>query len=253
MRLRFAEIGSGAPLFLLHGLFGSGDNWAFIARRLAGRFRCVLPDLRNHGGSGWSGPFTFRDMAADILETADGLGLRSFAVLGHSLGAKAAMTCALLAPDRVMRVAAADMAPRAYEGGDLLRLARIMQRLDLSRLRSRADADAALAAEVPDPSVRGFLLKNLREGDGGMVWRLNLEAIAGSFSALSAWNEDGRVFPGPALFLRGEKSGYVCDDDMPGARKFFPAAEFVTVPEAGHWVHADNPDFVVRAMEEFFA
>ncbi len=251
MKLTVRDIGGGPSLFLLHGLFGSGDNWVFVARRLEDRFRCILPDLRNHGGSGWSGPFGYRDMAADILDTADGLGLDRFHVLGHSLGAKTAMALALMAPGRVERMGAADMAPRHYDGSELLRLAGLMMSLDLSRLRSRREADAALAPEVPDPAIRGFLLKNLREEGEGFSWKLNLQALRDSFPGMAAWEESG-TFTGPVLFLRGEKSRYIRDEDLPEARRFFPRAEMVTVPGAGHWVHADNPQFVIHAVARFF-
>ena len=223
-----------------------------IARGLAGRFRCILPDLRNHGGSPWSGPFDYRDMAGDVLELADSLGIGRLRVLGHSMGAKTAMTCALEAPGRIEAVAAADMAPRAYEGDFLSRIIDTLLGADLSKAGSRSDADRILAENIPQAHIRAFLLKSLGDENGSLSWRLNLPVLRESFGDLSGWAEDGKTFAGPALFLRGENSPYITGGDEIVIRGFFPSARVVTVPGAGHWIHADNPVFVIHSIEEFF-
>jgi pimeloyl-ACP methyl ester carboxylesterase len=252
MKLYFREMGQGGPLFFLHGLLGSGDNWLFIARKLACRFHCVLPDMRNHGSSPWSAPFTYREMADDVMELADSLNIKQFSVLGHSMGAKVAMTCALVYSDRIEALISADMAPRRYSGDDLKRIVNVLYASDLSGLRFRADVEALISGGVPQAHVRAFLLKSLAERDGKFSWKFNLESIRDSFGNLGDWTEAGTVFQKPTLFLAGERSRYLGDEDYPEIRKFFPGAGIVTVPEAGHWLHTDNPRFVIQSIEEFF-
>ena len=252
MDLFYHEAGEGAPLVILHGLLGAGDNWLSVARGMKSRFRSFLPDLRNHGSSPWTGAFTYDDLAADVLAFADSLGLERFYLLGHSMGGKAAMRCALAAPERIGGLVVADISPRPYRD-DLKALVESMLGLDLARVRTRGEADEALRlAGVAEPWVRSFLLKNLASKEGGFAWKCNLEAILASFGSIADWTEDGFApFGGEALFLRGEKSKFIPEEDFPAIRRAFPRARIVSVPGAGHWLQADNPEFVIRELEEF--
>lgn len=253
MKLHFREYGSGSPpLLILHGLFGSGDNWHTIARRLEKGRRVVAADLRNHGQSPHSELFTFPAMASDAAELLDHLGISTADVLGHSLGGKVGMELALSRPGLVRRLVVVDIAPKSYAPHNA-DLKDAMLELDLSSIRSRRDTEERLAARVPDRTVQLFLLKNLiHEGDGSFRWRINLDGIARNFSETGAPIAGRRRFEGPVLFLRGELSDYIDPTaDRPLIESLFPNARLQTVNGATHWVHADRPEEVVAAVEEF--
>jgi esterase len=251
VRLNFQTEGTGFPLLIVHGLFGSLDNWAGVTRRLAAASRVFALDLRNHGRSPHSDDFSYELMAADLIEFLDDQNLEHADVLGHSMGGKVAMLLALRNPHRVRRLIVADMAPRAYAPAHLEILA-ALRALNLSSANHRGELDAALAPAMPDTAVRQFLLKNVgRDHQGRFRWKLNLEAINNHYHRLNQAIESNRPFPGPSLFLRGGRSDYVLDGDLGSIRRLFPNARLVTLPEAGHWIHADAPVDFLRAVEAF--
>jgi esterase len=255
VELAFREVGAGPPVVILHGLLGSSRNWQAIGKELGRRYRVILPDLRNHGASPRSPAMTYPAMAADLVALLDRLGLAEAAVVGHSMGGKAAITLALTRPERVSRLVVVDIAPVDYGGRGFLDYIRALQALDLALLRRRAEADAALAPAVPDPAVRAFLLQNLGfEGDRPR-WQPDLESLSRSMATITgfpAWLA-GRRFAGPTLLIRGELSSYVTADGVAACRAHCPGARLMTVRGAGHWVHADAPAIVVGALERFLA
>ena len=255
MILHATARGEGAPVALLHGLYGQSGNFATVQRRLAAGGRRVLAlDLRNHGASPHAPAMGYPDMAEDVLETLRAAGVLPCALIGHSMGGKVAMWAALAAPAAVARLLVADIAPVAYahatEHGDYLAA---LAALDLRPGLTRAAADAALAARVPDAKVRGFLLQNFVPGDPPR-WRIDLAAIAAALPQLVGWPEDvtGR-YDGPTLFLSGARSDYVRPEHRPAIRALFPHARFATLRDAGHWLHADDPDGFVAAAAAFLA
>jgi esterase len=258
VRLAATEYGaeqSGAPpLAILHGLFGSGRNWASIAQRLAAHRRVICFDLRNHGASAWAGGMQYGEMAEDVLAMLDERGYRRAALLGHSMGGKAAMVAALRDPDMVERLVVVDVAPVAYPPRHLA-LVRAMRALDLSRIQRRAEADQLLAPAIPDPGERGFVLQNLVFEDGPARWRLNLEAIERAMPVLVGFPAlpDNAVYRGPALFVAGGHSDYLLPEHEPAIRRFFPEARFERIDNAGHWVHAEQPAAFLEIVEPFLA
>ncbi len=238
--------GTGAPLVLLHGLFGSAGNFGVAQRRLAQDRRVVALDLRNHGSSPHAAAMDYPTLAHDLIETMDALGLSSPAVLGHSMGGKVAMAAALLHPGRLGRLVVADIAPVPYDA-HFRGIGTAMQAL-IPGL-SRSQADAALAATIPEAALRGFLLQNFRPGTG---WRIGLDQIVAALPSIEGWNVTGS-YPGPALSILGERSEYVLPEHRPRLRALFPAIRFTTLPDAGHWLHADAPDAFVAAVEKFMA
>lgn len=251
--LESLEFGAGRPVIILHGLFGSARNWATIARRLGESRRAIALDLRNHGGSPWTDAMDYPAMAADVRDAIAPFG-RS-AVVGHSMGGKTAMTLALLYPGLVERLAVVDIAPVAYSGrhhGDYIRA---MRGLDLSHVSRRAEAEAGLKAGIPDPALRAFLLQNLVIGEtGGPGWRLNLAALERALPDIMGWPEDllaGRRYDGPVQVLAGERSDYVHPEHHDRIRAYFPRAEIVAVPAAGHWPHAEQPEAFLRLLQPF--
>ena len=253
MILRAVEAGAGSPVVLLHGLFGQAANFGAIQKRLAqrgdgGSRRVIALDLRNHGGSAHAPSMRYADMAEDVLETLRGLGALPCAVVGHSMGGKVAMSVALEAPAAVSRLVVADIAPVRYQSGFRAYIDAMIA-IPLRPGLTRADAEAVLAPAVDDPRVRGFLLQSLRLG-AQPVWRMGLAEIGAALADIEGWEspEEG-AYAGRAVFLAGERSDYLRVEYRPAIRGLFPGARFVTLRDAGHWLHSDNPSGFVAVVE----
>ena len=244
--------GEGPPALVLHGLFGSGTNWRTIARRLASRLECHLVDQRNHGRSPHARGMAYPALAADVLAYLDANRLDRAGFIGHSMGGKTAMTLALSAPERVRWLVVADIAP-APSPSDHRPILDALRALALDSLASRAEADAALARSVPDLGLRQFLLQNLVRGDGGLRWRIDLEAIAEALPDLTGFppTAPGAVYEGPTLFLRGERSDYLTVRHESRIGALFPRASIDTIAGAGHWLHAEQPIAVAERIARF--
>jgi esterase len=251
MILHAHTAGNGPDLVLLHGLFGAGRNLGVIARGLAARFRVTTLDARNHGASPHAADMRYESMAVDVAETMAARGIARSAVCGHSMGGKIAMTLALSRPELVGRLAVLDIAPVAY-GHEHLGYIEAMRSVDLHPGLTRQAADAALAAAVKEPALRGFLLHNLVLGETPH-WRLGLEEIAGAMNDLVGWSDPvpGASYDGPALFVTGANSSYVPASAHGAIRARFPRAEIATIADAGHWLHAEKPQAVITVLEAF--
>ena len=234
-------------MVLLHGLFGSARNLGLLARALAASHRVLSMDLRNHGESGHDPAMDYATMAADVAETMDALGVPRAAVAGHSMGGKVAMELALQAPDRVSRLVVADIAPVPYTS-HFGAFTRAMMAVPPTATRN--EADAQLAPDVPDAAVRGFLLHNFRPGLG---WRVGLAEIAAALPQVETWPGTGGVFTGAALFVTGARSDYVLPEYRPAILRLFPAARFVSIKDAGHWLHAEQPAAFNATVTPFLA
>ncbi len=235
-------LGSGPALALLHGLFGRGRNLGGIARAVSARWRVISLDMRNHGGSPHGAAMDYVSLASDVIETLARLQALPAALLGHSMGGKAACAAALLHPGEVSRLVVADIAPVAQGHGNAA-VAAALLRLDLAPGMNRAAADAALAGWLPDAGMRGFLLQNLDFSAAQPKWRLGLAEIAAAMADLEGWPEAlaGRRYDGPARFVLGGASDYVRAADHATVQALFPRAGFATVAGAGHWLHTEKP------------
>ncbi len=255
-RLRTQLVGVGRPRFaFLHGLFGRGRNWSGVAGALAEQGHAsVLFDLPNHGGSDWTNEFGYLQMAdAVAAEIESRLGSAARLILvGHSMGGKVAMLLALRRPDLVDGLVVIDIAPAFSESIDgFPRLVAAMAAVELDRIHSRGDAEAVLAERIAEPGVRQFLLQNLRSRPR-WHWQPNLGLLSAHLPEIAGWPDPGPVtYPGPVLWLRGERSDYVRPEHEPEMRQYFPAVELQTVADAGHWVHADQPQAVIAALLAF--
>lgn len=252
---RFGE--AGDPLVIVHGLFGSARNWQAIAKRLAGSYRVFAVDLRNHGESPWAPTMSFAEMADDLRAFLDTHKLAEATIIGHSVGGKTAMTMALEHPERVDRLVVVDIAPVAYDHSHLA-LVHAMQEVDLGGTRRRADVEERLAARIADAPTRLFLMQNVVTRNGSLAWRINLEAIAAAMPQLTDFpDEAGHEYDGRVLFVRGERSDYVDATHQDAIFALFPQAEFAVIDNAGHRVHAEQPDpFLARVrtfLESSFA
>ena len=235
---------SAPPLIIAHGLYGSARNWGVIARRLADRRDVVAMDMRNHGDSPHLPTQSYPDMAADLAEVIESIGT-PVDLLGHSMGGKAAMQLALTRPHLIRRLIVADIAPVAYTH-DQTRHVQAMSGLDLARITTRAEADAALAERVDDPALRAFFLQSLDLRHKPPRWKLNLPVLAAEMPGIVGWPGTEGRFDAPALFLTGADSTYVLPQHREDIRRLFPKARFARIPGAGHWLHAEKP----REFEE---
>lgn len=248
--LYFETLGSGPPVLILHGLFGEGSNWHFIARDLSRKYKVFLIDLRNHGKSFHSDHFNYQVMADDLMEFIQHQGLHMVSVIGHSMGGKTAMEFAFRNPDVVHKLVVVDIANKAYQPIDD-NIINALCSLDVSKISRLKEADVQLKKGISDQSLRLFLLKNLKSRNGdGYRWQINLNAIRNGNRSLSR-EVSGRPFSKPCLFVRGEYSQYIMDSDWTTILAYFPCAELVTLHKAGHWVHIDAREAFVAAVEKY--
>ncbi|UOW01535.1 alpha/beta fold hydrolase [Agrococcus sp. SCSIO52902] len=239
---------TGSPVVFCHGLFGQGRNWMQIGKALADRHRVTLVDMPNHGRSPWTERVDYAEMADAVAATID----EPAALVGHSMGGKAAMLAALRHPERVERLCVVDVSPVSYRSSDEFRgFMDAMLGMDLAAIASRPDADAALAPAVPDPGIRAFLLQNLQRDGEGWRWLPNLEVLRRDLDALRGFPETDAVYEGPVLWIAGADSGYVRDEFRDEMESRFPRVRRVTVKGAGHWVHSEQPAVMTGLLERF--
>lgn len=251
MKLNFRKSGQGEPLIILHGLFGSADNWLSVARELENDYTIYLLDQRNHGDSGHSDEWDYQVMAEDLEEFMDEHGIEKAHLLGHSMGGKTAMTFALEHPEKVDRLMVVDIAPRYYpvHHQDILDG---LNAIDMDQLRSRKEADDILAEYEKEKSTRQFLLKSLgRDDNGKFIWKINLPVITEKIENVSQAIDSDKTFDHPTLFITGANSRYVQDKDKGDIEKYFPKSNIIKIKNAGHWIHAEQPEAIIRTIQAF--
>jgi esterase len=243
--------GSGPPLLVLHGLFGSGGNWRGIARELAATHSVFCVDLRNHGGSPWADSMDYLEMADDVLQLIERLGLDRPAVMGHSMGGKTAMALALRHPGRVGRLIVVDIAPVPY-ADTLTPFAEAMRSVDVVAAASRAEVQRRLLHSVSDRDVVPFLMQNLVTRNDHFDWRLNLLGIGAAMPQLCTFPSAllGARFTGPLKVIAGADSDYVAQHDGSSFRPMFADIEVEVIDDAGHWVHADQPAAFLASVRQ---
>ncbi|MEJ8859850.1 alpha/beta fold hydrolase [Variovorax robiniae] len=249
LAMAFEALGSGAPVVILHGLFSAGRNWTHFAQLLAADYRVYLPDARNHGASPWASSMSYPDMALDVrLFIEDKHMLRPF-VVGHSMGGKTAMALALAHPQSVAGITVVDTAPEFYANQFSAYMA-AMQGLDLATTRARRGIRDTLADQLNRGASVEFQLRNLRSQRERFDWRMNLLATAARMRELCGFPASlhGARYEGPALFISGAESDYVRPESRASIRALFPNAEFKGVIDAGHWVHADQPEALLADL-----
>lgn len=234
-------------LLMVHGLFGSARNWRAIAKRMSAALHVVTVDMRNHAGSFHSDEMTYAAMAEDLAEVIQQIGA-PVAVMGHSMGGKAAMVLAMTRPQLISKLIVADIAPVTYTHDQTPNID-AMEALDLSILQKRSDADAALKAHLDDPGLRAFFLQSLSFDGDRPAWLLNLKALRRSMPDILAFPEMSAQFAGPSLFVTGAQSDYMTPAHKTVTRRHFPAARFVAIKDAGHWLHADQPRAFVATLQ----
>lgn len=253
MKLFFRQTGeSGTPLVILHGVFGSADNWLTVAKVLGERYRVFTVDQRNHGRSPHSHEFDYEVMAADLHEFITDQGLENPVVIGHSMGGKTAMQFAMTYPAAWSKLVVVDIAPKFYPIHHD-RILTGLNAIDLTTLENRQQAEDILARYEDDPGTRQFLLKNLYRDSatGRFGWRLNLDVLTRDIHLVGSELTGLHITTKPVLFLRGSESSYVLPEDERDIRRIFPNARIETIANAGHWVQADQPEAFVAAVTGF--
>jgi pimeloyl-ACP methyl ester carboxylesterase len=252
MELFYKELGEGEQsIIILHGLFGSSDNWQNIGKVFSERYKVYLLDLRNHGRSPHSDTFTYEAMHEDVQEFIEQHQIKQPIVMGHSMGGKVAMHVALSYPHSISKLVVVDICPKYYPVHHD-RILEGLSSIDLSKISSRQEADEQLSKFERSYTVRAFLLKNLyRNEEGKFAWRLNLAVIHSQIENVGEAISTDQVFERPVLFINGAKSDYINQEDTDLIHTFFPGAVVETIVDAGHWVHAEKPDEFIAVTNNF--
>lgn len=264
MKLFSRHIGNGWPLIIVHGLYGSSDNWLSVAKRLEKHFSIYLIDLRNHGNSPHSPNHSYEAMALDLNEFIEDNHIEKPILVGHSMGGKVVMQYGLMYPNKVQRMVAVDISPLSSINSHHKRhifeehqsIISILQHLPLETINNYKEADTLLSEHITSERLRGFLLKSLSRKQHGFKWKFNLEVLAeqigsimNGFDINNPTHINQKSFP--ILFIKGNESDYIDDDDLDAIRLFYPESEVTRIDNAGHWVHAEQQEQFVAVLMEF--
>jgi len=265
LNLHYRLYGSGPKLIILHGLYGSSDNWITIAKQLQDHYTVLLPDLRNHGASLHTSTHSYDDMVGDLAQFYEDTNTKDAYLIGHSMGGKVAMRFAAEHPDMVNRLMVVDIAPKNYLAGSgsfkHIRqhemILELLENPDLSQFHSRKELDDYFSQRIKEETVRLFLLKNIHRSHGGVFeWKINAPVLRGSFKSIVSetdysWFEERiPITTYPVTFVRGLSSEYVSDGDWPSIRRIYPDAKLVDFEGAGHWLHAEQPSKLIATILE---
>lgn len=251
MKLHFRILGEGKPLIVLHGVFGSSDNWQTVGKEFAKHFKVYLVDARNHGKSPHSDDFNYDLMAEDVIELMDDERISGTHLLGHSMGGKVAMNIAIKYPGRVQNLIVVDIAPKHYPPHHK-QIFEGFRSVDLASLKSRKDADDQMAEVIANIGVRQFILKNLdRDADGKFKWKLNLDGIEKGANEVGHEIEGNVQFNDRTLFIAGGNSDYILESDRAHIHALFPKADIKRIEGTGHWVHAEKPNELKDMVLDF--
>lgn len=265
MELFYRDIGKGFPVIILHGLYGSSDNWVSIANRLGEYYRIILVDQRNHGNSPHDISHTYSDLADDLYLTVRKLELQKFFLIGHSMGGRAAMQFQTLYPNFVEKLIVVDVAPWSYSGNnpwfrksfnEHKSIIQGMLNLPLANLQSRVEADRELSIQIPAEKLRQFLFKNLkRDKNGRFFWSINLSALEKNLEGMILGVDvDVRVVQDlDILFIRGGESDYIPNERLAEINEIYPKAQCVTIDKVGHWLHAEQPEEFIKVVLGFLS
>lgn len=265
MKLHTRILGHGPDLIILHGLYGSGDNWLTTGRQLAEHYRVHLPDQRNHGNSPHDARQSYQEMVSDIIGYMADHHVVSPILLGHSMGGKTAMWLSILHPEALSKLIVVDISPVGYARMTIpsrvidhhLNIINAMRTVDLASLKTRKDIDRELSVYIPDDRIRQFLTKSIhRNKDGSYQWKINVEALGNSLPEIMQGIDIEKYAPlvnadMPVLFIKGELSDYIPEEDIPEIKKLYPKASVETMFDSGHWIHAEKPEAFLSVVNQF--
>jgi pimeloyl-ACP methyl ester carboxylesterase len=260
--LNFRTFGSGPNLIVLHGLYGASDNWLTIGKKLQAYYTVYLVDLRNHGRSPHFSSHTYSDMAEDLKIFFKEVNIKKATILGHSMGGKTAMMFAADYPEYIEGLIIADIAPKDYStdsekshGIIHHKILSLLDGLDLFDISSREEIDLYLSKDIPSQSLRGFLMKNIRRSKTGIFeWKINVPVLKKYLPEIIKevnpdFFEDRKpILSYPITFIRGINSEYLTDNDIPVIKDIYPNAKIIDIKNAGHWLHAEQPEKFIEAI-----
>lgn len=251
MQLNYKVSGEGHPIIILHGFLGSLDNWQSLAKELSAQYKVFLIDLRNHGKSEHAEHHNYMLMENDVLEFMNEQNISSAHILGHSMGGKAAMFFAVQNPERVDKLIVVDIGPKYYPQHHQTILS-ALNSVDLMKISSRQEVESHLMAQLNDSGIVQWLTKNLkRESGESFSWKFNLTGLTKEVENIGEALREDAYFSNPVLFIRGGKSPYISDEDIDLITSVFPFAKLATIPQAGHWVHAEQPEEFLATVLSF--
>lgn len=250
MGLNYKSFGEGEPIIILHGLFGMLDNWQSFGKALSEEYRVLLVDQRNHGKSFHSDDFSYQLLAQDLKMFMEELELSQAHIMGHSMGGKTAMAFASRFADFVKSLIIVDIAPKEYRGGHETIFTAILN-IDIDTVASRKEVNEQLMKSIPNEGVRLFLMKNLtRNPKGGYRWKANFKALHDHYPSIMGGDSIDK-FDRSSLFIKGENSDYILQEDESQIRALFPKALIAEVKGSGHWVHAEKPKELLKIVRQF--
>jgi pimeloyl-ACP methyl ester carboxylesterase len=251
IELNYKEFGQGNPVIILHGLFGTLDNWQTIGRQLGEHFNVYTIDQRNHGRSPHTDDFNYTILANDLQYFMESHWIYKAHIVGHSMGGKTAMEFSLQYPDMVDKLVILDIAPKNYAGGHE-EILDTLNAIDLDKIQDRKEAEALMMERIPTFGTRQFLLKNLTRNaeTQAFEWKMNLPVLQKEYQHILGNISDGK-YDGETLFVRGRNSDYIQDDEIENIKKYFPNMILETIEDAGHWIHAEQPKILLDMMQQF--
>lgn len=250
MNLHYKEYGQeGQVILIVHGIFGSLDNWHTVAKQLGERYHVFTLDMRNHGYSPHSDEMSLSLMAEDIKEFIRNKNLENICLLGHSMGGKVAMKFTESNPNLLEKLIVVDIAPKSYKAGHQPYF-RAYREIDLTVIESRKALDEAFTKYEKNFGVRQFLMKNIVSKEGGYKLKINIDGIERGYNEIVG-SINLEQIDLPTLFIAGAKSNYIQEEDYKSINGIFSNVHFNEIPHAGHWVHAENKEDFVEAVIQF--
>lgn len=245
---------AGKPLIVLHGYLGMSDNWSTFGKQMSAiGYQVHMLDLRNHGRSFHSEEWSYDAMVSDLFNYMEHYQIENAVVLGHSMGGKVAMKFAVQFPEKVQKLIVADIAPRNYapHHQDIFEA---LNAVDFTDKPSRQEVDAKLGEYIKDAGTRLFLMKSLYWLEPGqLAFRFNLNVFNKNEDVVGEGLKEDAKYNGDVLFIRGGKSNYIQESDEILIKSIFPKAIIETIPNVGHWLHAENPQMFYDIVKEFLS
>lgn len=256
MDLSFRKFGNGTPLIILHGLYGSGENWLTIGKKLAEYFEVYLIDQRNHGNSPHDNAHNYQAMADDLLQFFETHKIDKANIIGHSMGGKTAIFFTQFFSEKINKLIIVDISPRSYtnteESKEHYKILESLQKINFKICKNYNDIDKQLSSSLKDNRLRSFLLKNIkREGKGCFSWKINIPVLIKELPSIFVGINENQIIENQTLFIKGALSNHIPENDFALIKKIFKNSEIKIINSAGHWAHAEQPKEFLKIVMGF--
>jgi|TARA_B100001059_G_C17786593_1_gene557502 pimeloyl-ACP methyl ester carboxylesterase len=250
-QLNFRQLGSGKDIIILHGLLGSLDNWISVAHKLASNYKITILDLPNHGKSYHSDLFSYKEMADVLNNFIEKKNILNPTIIGHSMGGKVALQYAELFPKSISQLVVVDVFNKEYDTKRFAHIFKAISVISSSKFNSRKEANDLIKEIVVSEGERNFVLKNLKRNEDGFSWYPNVDLLNKSIFEISSKIHLTSKVDISTLFIKGQNSNYIMNEDIDGLPNLFSNFKVIEVPNSGHWVHAENPSAFISTIENF--